>query len=73
MLRDGAIHAEIIVAAIATIIGAARGENGDGRSTIIVATRRVVDVLATGVDGLYNDLGVGTVIRPNGSSDSGGR
>lgn len=77
MLRDGAIHvqwrdAKIIVAAIATVIGAARRKDGNGRSTIVVAPRRVASVLATGVDGLYNGLGVGTVIRPNGSSDAGG-
>lgn len=64
--------AKIIVATIATVIGAARRENGDGRSTIVVAPRRVAGVLATGVDGLYDGLSVGTVIRPDGSSDAGG-
>ena len=77
MLRDGIIYvqlrdAKIIVATIATVIGTASRENGDGCRTIVVAARRVAGVLTTRVDGLYNGLGIRTVIRLDGSSDTSG-
>lgn len=55
-----------------TKVGAARGENRDGSSAVVVPARWVAGMLVTLIHSLYDSLSVRTVIWPNGSANASG-
>ena len=84
VLRDGAVGVDMGKGAVVPVaegtatraaaqIAAARREDGNGSSAVVVPARWVTDVLAARVDGLYDGLRVGAVVWTYGGADASGR